>query len=196
MLNFITCPHLSTRLAWLSRILGPLPLSSTLFQVRRIEGCSVDYLAKEKAGMRGSWEGDWTLTKASLVIKPCWQYHSPIYHHNTPIPQYLLPLQVTITSNNHQCNASAQRTLHHYHRPFYNHFNLYFVFLPFRVLVTAKLKKSQNTKKNSKGYKTKILKAGNLSQSRLPLHARALSVGEYQLEKGNRCCFTVNEVLQ
>ena len=121
---------MSTRLAWLSRILGPLPLSSTLFQVRRIEGCSVDYLAKEKAGMRGSWEGDWTLTKASLVIKPCWQYHSPIHHHNTTI-------LATITSTNHQCNVSAQRTLDHYHRHFYNHFCLYFVYLPFKVLVTV-----------------------------------------------------------
>ena len=93
---------MSTRLAWLSRILGPLPLSSTLFQVRRIEGCSVDYLAKEKAGMRGSWEGDWTLTKASLVIKPCWQYHSPSHHHNTTIPQYLLPLHVPITNAMYQ----------------------------------------------------------------------------------------------
>ena len=97
------------------------------------------------------------------MIKPCWQYHSPIHHHNTTIPQYLLPM--------HQFNVSAQRTLHHYHRPFYNHFCLYFVYLPFRVLVTAKLKKSQITK----GYKAKILKAGNLSSRYLCMPGPCLS---------------------
>ena len=41
-------------------------------------------------------------------------YPSSQYHNTTVL--------ATITCTNHQCNVSARRTLHHYHRPFYNHF--------------------------------------------------------------------------